>query len=186
MHKVNTLEMLRNMNKRFGIETDVRERNNTIVMSHDPFKDGQLFEDLLKNYNHKFIAVDIKCEGIETMVVDLLKKYGIRNYFLLGITLPRSLKLIKSGMRNISFHFSEIEPLGTARNMVSKADWVWIDCFTKLPLDKESYAFLKSHFKICLGAPDLLGRKEDIKIYKEQLKHTPIDAVCTDYPELWD
>lgn len=186
MHKVNTVEAMKTVDKRFGMEVDVRERNGKIIMEHDAFKDGQLFEDLLVEYKHRFIAVDIKCEGIETAVAELLKKYGIKDYFLLGMTLPWSIKLINSGMRNISFHFSEIEPLGTAKNMVGKADWVWVDCFTKLPFDMESYSFLKRHFKICLGSPDMLGRKQDIKTYKEQLKEMPVDAVCTDYPELWE
>lgn len=186
MHRVNTVELLKKTPQRFGIEVDVRERNGVIIMNHDAFADGEPFENLLKNYNHKFVAVDVKCEGIETAVADLLKKYGIQDYCLLGITLPWSIRLIDKGMRNISIHFSEIESMGTAKNMIGKADWVWVDCFTKLPLDKESYDFLHKHFKICLGSPDMLGRKQDIKTYKEQLKKIPIDAICTDYPELWE
>lgn len=185
MHKVNTVELLKSVNQEFGIEVDVRERCGKLIMQHDSFKDGELFEDLLINYKHKFMIVDIKCEGIEEAVVKLLDAYKIKDYFLLGITLPWAIKLVKKGMKNLSFHFSELEPIEQAKKLVGKIDWVWIDSYTHLPINDENYLFLSKNFKLCLGSPELYGRKEDIEKYKHVIKSMKIDAVCTDFPDMW-
>jgi tripartite-type tricarboxylate transporter receptor subunit TctC len=69
--------------------------------------------------------------------------------------------------------------------MAGKCEWVWVDCFTKLPLTREVYAQLKKHFKICLVSPELLGRPSEIGWYREQLAGMEIDAVCTDQGRDW-
>lgn len=90
--------------------------------------------------------------------------------------------LAKEGERNIAIRFSEFEGLGTVLAMKGKVKWVWVDCFTKLPLDKEIYVVLKrAGFKLCLVSPELQGRPEDIESYKHYLDENSIllDAICT-------
>ena len=42
-------------------------------------------------------------------------------------------------------------------------DWVWIDTFTKLPLNQNAIKILKN-FKTCLVCPDRWERQEDIAL----------------------
>ena len=59
-------------------------------------------------------------------------------------------------------------------------NWVWIDTFTKLPLNQNSINILK-HFKTCLVCPDRWERQEDITLYKEKLQkiNFRLNAVMT-------
>ena len=83
-HRINTVKELENTKKIYGIEIDLRDDlNGNIYISHDPFVIGELFSDFLKYYKHKFIILNIKSEKIEYKVLNLLKLYGITNYFLL-------------------------------------------------------------------------------------------------------
>ena len=47
--------------------------------------------------------------------------------------------------------------------------WVWIDTFTKLPVNKENMNFL-NNYKTCLVCPERWGRENDIKKYMNILK----------------
>jgi len=90
--------------------------------------------------------------------------------------------LSKAGEKNISLRFSEYEGLDTILNMKNKVDWVWVDCFTKLPITKENYKILKeNNFKICLVSPELQNQEDKLLDYKSYLKKNDIvfDAICT-------
>ena len=83
--------------------------------------------------------------------------------------------------KNIAVRFSEFEGLDTVMSMKGKAKWVWVDCFTKLPVNKENYSILKdAGFKLCLVSPELQGRDEDIEKYRNCLESNDIvfDAIC--------
>jgi len=67
-----------------------------------------------------------------------------------------------------------------------KVDWVWVDCFTRLPLDAEAYRRLRPAFKICLVSPELQRHpRAMIRTFREQLRGMTVDAVCTDYCDDW-
>ena len=65
-HRINTIEELKNIDTKYGIEIDLRDHNNDIYLQHDPYvKDtATKFSDLLKHYNHNFIILNIKSERI--------------------------------------------------------------------------------------------------------------------------
>ena len=54
-HRVNLSSQLKNISNNYGIEIDLRDNNNNIIVSHDPFTDGELFENYLKSYNKKVL-----------------------------------------------------------------------------------------------------------------------------------
>ena len=53
-HRINTIKELKQTNKSYGVEVDLRDEKRGIYVNHDPFKKGILFKDYLKNYKHKF------------------------------------------------------------------------------------------------------------------------------------
>ena len=73
--------------------------------------------------------------------------------------------------------------------MKGKVEWVWIDFFTKFPLNIDEVNILKKlNYKLCLVSPELQGYDLDKIIYlKEMLKNESItvDAVCTKEYTLW-
>ena len=185
-HRINTISQLKSVSKEYGIEVDVRYRDKDLILHHDPFVDGENFDEFLKNFNHRLIILNIKTEGIEDAVINLLKKYDIKNYFFLDLSLPFLIKYAKKGEKNIAVRFSEYEPLEFILKFKGLVDWVWVDCFNNLPLDDNNYKILKNDFKICLVSPELQGYPvERIREFKTILKNKPVDAVCTKAPELW-
>jgi bifunctional N-acetylglucosamine-1-phosphate-uridyltransferase/glucosamine-1-phosphate-acetyltransferase GlmU-like protein len=182
-HRINTIKELLNINNSYGIEIDLRDNTNGhIYLSHEPFIDGELFEDFLKYYNHSFIILNIKSERIEYKILDLLKKFNISDYFFLDSSLPMIYKMSNEGINNIAIRFSEIESINTVLNFKNKVKWVWVDCFTKNPLNKQNFILLKeNNFNICFVSPELQNQQNKIEEYNEYFKNNDIklDMICT-------
>lgn len=182
-HRINTLKELNETPYEFGVEIDLRDDGDRLILAHDPFVDGEAFEPFLAQYKHGTLILNIKSERIEHRVLELLKKYKIENYFFLDSSFPMIYLLShKHDEKKIAIRFSEIEKIDTVLAMKHKIDWVWVDCFTELPINSENYKVLKdAGFKLCLVSPELQGREEDIEVYKEYLEKEGIlfDAICT-------
>lgn len=181
-HRINTIEELNNTPIEYGVELDLRDRADRLIISHDPFSDGEDFEEYLKHYNHGTMILNIKSERIEHRVLELVKEYNIKDYFFLDSSFPMIKLLSESDEQNIAVRFSEYEGLDTILSLKGRVNWVWVDCFTKLPINHNSYKLLKDNgFKLCLVSPELQGRLEDIGSYKQYLEEQNIvfDAICT-------
>ena len=185
-HRINTISQLQNTPKEYGVELDLRPDGNKIIIHHDPFTQGEDFEEWLKFYKHKFIILNTKAEGMEERVIALMEKHQISNYFFLDLSLPFLIKYMKKGVSKIAVRFSEFEPMEFVMKFAGKVEWVWVDCFTDLPLNQDNYTILKKHFKLCLVSPELQGFDVSrIQEFKNKLQDMPVDAVCTKRPDLW-
>jgi len=181
-HRINTLDELKKLPTEYGVELDLRDSGNDLILQHDPFSDGEKFSDYLKHYNHGTMILNIKSERIEHRVLELLEEYNISDYFFLDSSIPMIYLLSKLGEKKSAVRFSEIESIETVLLMADKIDWVWVDCFSRLPIDFSSYQQLKdAGLKLCLVSPELQGRPEDIISYKDYLMAEGIifDAICT-------
>lgn len=181
-HRINTVEELKNVPVAYGVELDLRDNGDRLILQHDPFKDGEDFEEYLKYYAHGTMILNIKSERIEHRVLELIQKYNVPKYFFLDSSFPMIHLLSKGGEKNLALRFSEFEGLDTILTMAGKVDWVWVDCFTKLPITAENYRILKENgFKICLVSPELQGQAEKLEEYKQYLNENGIlfDAICT-------
>ena len=181
-HRVNTIKELLKTPVEYGVEIDLRDYGNRLILQHDPFKKGEDFEEYLKHYNHGTIILNIKSEGIEYKVLELLKKYTVNNYFFLDSSFPMINSLSSKGEKNIALRFSEFEGIDTIRLMSQKVDWIWVDCFSKLPITAQTYKLLKNHkYKLCLVSPELQNQDLKLELYKSYLQQEGIifDAICT-------
>ena len=182
-HRINKLEELETLPKEYGVEIDLRDNvDGKIYINHDPFILGEDFEEYLKQYNHRTMILDIKSERIELKILELLKKYNIKDYFFLDSSFPMIKLLSDRGKKNIALRYSEYEGLDTLEKMQGKVDWVWVDCFTKLPIDSKIYRKIKDMgYKLCLVSPELQGQPEKIELYAKKIKEEKIefDAICT-------
>ena len=180
-HRINTIDELKETPTRLGVELDLRYHNEELILHHDPFVTGEKFEEYLKHYNHRFLILNIKSEGIEYRVLELLNRYAIKDYFFLDCSFPMIYKLANSNEKNIALRFSEFEGIDTLVNMQGKAEWVWLDCFNKLPIDRSIFTHIKSlGYKLCLVSPELQSQKSKIQTYINHCKAENIhfDAIC--------
>lgn len=181
-HRINTLNELKSIPHEYGVEIDLRDSGDRLILQHDPFVDGEDFEPYLAKYQHGTMILNIKSERIEHRVLELLKQYGIKKYFFLDSSFPMINLLSSQNEHNIALRFSELEAIDTIVNMQGRCQWVWVDCFTKLPITKKiEEQFRTLGYKLCLVSPELQGRQDDLLAYKKYLDDENIvfDAICT-------
>ena len=182
IHRVNSIKKLKKISKYFGVEIDIRSFGSKLILNHEPHKGGDNLENFLKQYNHGTLILNIKEDGIENEVLMKVKKAKIKSFFLLDVEFPYIFKCLKKGERNIAIRFSENETIETAKLMVKKFKWLWIDTVTKLPITKKNIKIINK-YKSCLVCPERWGRAHQIDIYKKKLKKLKFkpSAVMTSY-----
>ena len=153
--------------------------------------DGESFDDWITAYRHGTLILNVKEEGLEARLIDLMADHGISDYFFLDQSFPFLVKWARSGERRCAVRVSEFESSETAMTLAGKIDWVWVDCFTRFPLSTEDAARLEDGgFKLCLVSPELQGRDpvEEIPEMAALLVERSIKAhaVCTKQPALWE
>lgn len=183
-HRINTIEELKKVPTKYGVEIDIRSYCGKLILNHEPHVDGDLLEEYLKSYQHSFIIFNVKEAGIENEIIELAQKYNINNYFLLDVEYPFIYQAtIKQKFKKIAIRYSEAEPIEFAEAHKNLLDWVWIDTNTKLPLNDEIYQKIKnSNLKMALVSPDRWGRPEEIDQYKKELQimNIQIDLVMVE------
>lgn len=189
IHRVNSILSLKSIPNAYGCEVDLRANGSSIVMNHDPYVGGENFLSFLEEYNHGTLVLNIKESGIEDYVLKAVKDRGIKSFFLLDVEFPFIYNHSLIGnMRNVAARFSEYEPIKNLEIFKNKIDWVWIDTFTKNPVNEKNLQLL-NNFKKCLVCPSRWGRFEDILHYRRSLNQLNfnLDSVMTDikFSELW-
>ena len=186
VHRVNTIDQLVATPPTWGVEVDLRDSGRHVVLNHEPFGTGERLEHYLARFRHRLIILNIKSEGIEQAVLTVVRHYRIRHYFLLDVTIPKLVALGRRGEPHLAARFSEYESIESCLAMAKWIEWIWIDCFTRLPLTPGIVQQLRTHFKLCLCSPELVGHSATMIAAARRLsRRIPIDAVCTGHPELW-
>lgn len=188
-HRVNDPAQLRATPRDLGVEVDVHAYGDRLVVHHDAFADGVDFERWLEAYDHALLVLDVKEEGVERRARELVLARGIEDFFMLNLHFPALVQMVAAGERRIAVRVSEFESPATALRLAGRADWVWLDLFTRFPLDREEYESLRdARFSLCLVSPELVGRDVGtIAGLRRQLDDGgfEVDAVCTKRPDLW-
>jgi len=189
-HRRNTLAELRATPIAYGVEVDIRSVAERLVIHHDPFVDGEDFIAWLAHYRHGTLILNVKEEGLEQRLLNLMAEQGIEDFFFLDQSFPYLVKTARQGERRCAVRVSEFESIETALTLAGMIDWVWVDCFSRFPLSGAEAAKLKAlGFQLCLVSPELQGRNgaKEIPEMRTLLNQEGInpDAVCTKLPELW-
>ena len=189
-HRRNTLAELQASPTQYGVEVDIRSWCDRMVIHHDPFVEGEDFENWVAAYRHGTLILNVKEEGLEARLVALMQRHGIEDYFFLDQSFPFLVKWSRAGLRKCAVRVSEFESVETALTLAGRVDWVWVDCFTHFPLDGASARRLQdAGFRLCLVSPELQGRNvSEIAEMAALLRDLGIraDAACTKRPDLWE
>jgi len=185
----NSIEALENSLKNgFGLETDVRDFDGNLVVSHDmPTGNTLLFEDFIKllaKYGNIYpLAINIKSDGLHRQLNALLLKYSVTNYFVFDMSIPDTIGYIEDEM-NVFIRQSEYENELPFYNEVSG---VWVDCFrSEWIKEDEIHAHLNNGKKVCLVSPELHGRDKE-EYWRELKSYSWLESeniyLCTDFPK---
>jgi hypothetical protein len=189
-HRRNTAEQLHDTPRGYGVEVDIRSHGDRLIIHHDAFVDGESFERWLDHYAHRLLILNVKEEGLEDRLLNLMRARGVEDFFFLDQSFPFLLRTARAGEKRCAVRISEFESINTAIALAGLVTWVWIDCFTRFPISGAEAAQLQSlGFRLCLVSPELQGRpgEQSIPALQSLLKREGIaaDAVCTKLPEMW-
>jgi hypothetical protein len=189
-HRRNTARQLDETPTAHGVEMDIRSEGKRLIVQHDPFVTGEDFEEWLAHYRHRLLILNTKEEGLEERLLEIVGKRGIEDFFFLDQSFPFLIRTARRGERRCAVRLSEYESIETVLTLGGLVDWVWVDCFTRFPLERAGARRLaEADFKLCLVSPELQGRTDpaEIAAMRALLAREDIRpaAVCTKTPELW-
>lgn len=190
MHRRNSIALLSETAPQLGVEMDVRSFGDRLIVQHDPFVDGEDFEDWIAGYRHGRLILNVKEEGLEERLLDLMAKAGIEHFFFLDQSFPFLMRTIRTGERRCAIRVSEYEAIETALSLAGKAQWAWLDSFTDQLIEPARYRQLvEAGFDVCLVSPELQGRSPQEEIPRLRAHFDTnglaLAAVCTKVPDLW-
>lgn len=173
----------------FGTELDVRDYCGNLVVSHDiPGPDSLLFKNVLDIYcgydKNLFLAINIKSDGLQGLLLDILKEYEIKNYFLFDMSVPEALGYIQNNF-NVFTRESEYE---RSPSYYERADGVWMDEFTRHWICMHNICYnLEEGKNVCIVSPEL-HKRNHLPVWEEYRMLIHVSSkntlmLCTDYPE---
>jgi glycerophosphoryl diester phosphodiesterase len=172
-----------------GTETDVRDHNSRLVISHDmPSSDCMMLEDffdLYKGYQSSLhLALNIKSDGLQTELARLLSDFDIENYFVFDMAVPDGLLYLKQKFRTFTRQ-SEYESPPAYYEL---AQGIWLDEFNGHWIcDDVIEQHLEQSKALCIVSPELHKRDhwQEWQHYKQLENRIGKNRImlCTDFPE---
>lgn len=168
----------------FGVETDLRDDDGCVVISHDPPRgDAMPMSDLLDLHDsygrHLPLALNIKADGL----VPLLDRSALagRDHYFFDMSIPDMLTYLVADLP-VFTRKSEVEcqPI-----LQERAQGVWLDAFySNWPTVEDIAGLLATGTSVCLVSPELHGRPY-LPWWRSAVLPLAGEArlmLCTDYP----
>ncbi len=171
--------------RQWGIETDIRDYKGKLVISHDVATGAsELVECFFEKYtsygSDKLLALNVKADGIQSLLIEQLKKYGINNYAVFDMSIPEQVVYEKLGIKYFTRQSDyEIVPV-----MYEKAFGVWMDVWQEDWITSDIICeHLKNGKVVAIISPEIHGRdKNNLWNMLKRLSGENI-WLCTDKPE---
>lgn len=173
----------------FGIETDVRDYQGELVISHDvPTGNEQTFDSFASQVSQLnasvTIAINIKSDGLQELLSTLHDTKF--NHFVFDMSVPDMLHFKIKGFRFFT-RYSEFEP---KPSLFEEASGVWMDNFSSKELDTTKLKdFLEHGKEIALVSPELHGFEPGdywqalSDFFTDHSQYASKVILCTDYPQ---
>ena len=188
-HRINSKSALETVEPNYGVEIDLRTKSDALILAHDAFVQGEIFEDWLSAWRGQPLILNVKEDALEEKILEVLKQHGVTDFFFLDQSYPSIRRVISMGITKVATRVSDYEDLATA--LKSGSDWVWLDSFSGSweYLVETTKAIQINGQKSCLVSPELqrLDSGAELEGLKTLIRESEllIDAVCTKKPESW-
>lgn len=171
----------------FGTETDLRDFNGRIVISHDvPVGQLQSFSDFLSEYTkhavgHLPLALNIKADGLAGMVKEVLEGYPGLDAFVFDMAVPDMRAYLECGIP-VFTRMSEVE---TTPCWLEQSAGIWLDSFGPTWFERGLVAdLLATGKRICVVSSELHRRDpETLWDMLAEFSTAQNLLLCTDLPE---
>ncbi len=175
----------------FGVETDLRDLDGKVVISHDPpRKDTQdttfewFLEILVSSSQTGRIGLNIKSNGLSKMIESEIRSTGIdpARFFVFDMSIPDSLPYLQG---HIHF-YSRISDYELNPAFLDKAKGVWVDNLNgSVQQVARARYFMERGYRVAIVSPELHGRDRSSvwnEIKETGLHLSPLFEICTDFP----
>lgn len=183
----NSMQSFQNsVSKGFGCETDIRDFESELVISHDiAAKNNLKFNSILESYKNAnlLLALNIKADGLQNLLRNSLQQFNILNYFVFDMSIPDAKEYLDKGF-NVFCRQSEYEPYVPFYDEIKG---IWLDAFEKIWYDSELVnEHLSQGKQVCIVSAEL-HKRDHLSHWRFLKSWSFIDnnnlILCTDYPE---
>ncbi|MGX5699155.1 phosphodiesterase [Acinetobacter kookii] len=175
---------IRSFHLNFGTETDLRDHNGEIVISHDmPRNPPLLFKDFLKILGEKplTLALNIKADGLAQKLKQIMYENSNVNWFIFDMSIPDMKSYLDLDMPT----FTRLSDVEQTPIWLEHSCGVWLDSFYNDWYDLETInKLLVAGKQVCIVSPELHNRDYSLvwnMLYS--LKESSGLMLCTDFPE---
>lgn len=172
----------------FGTETDIRDLAGRLVISHDPPTPGALELDSFLEWHAAAsgelpLALNIKADGLQTMLKKSLESFAVTDYFVFDMSVPDLIGYHQAGLP----FFTRMSEYEREPALLTEASGVWLDAFQgDWYSDQDILSLLAAGKRLCLVSPELHQRShlplwQRLRDLEHRCGTEPI--LCTDYPE---
>jgi glycerophosphoryl diester phosphodiesterase len=167
----------------FGTETDVRDLDGKLVISHDPATRSsmplEIFLDIYGQSNLP-LAINIKADGLAQKLKASMNERRLTNWFVFDMSIPDTRHQLAAA-NPVFMRMSEFE-----RDVpwLERAQGIWLDSFEdEWYLDGTLSGLLTSGKQICVVSSELHGR-DNSRLWSNllSLKNHKNLMLCTDLP----
>lgn len=171
----------------FGIETDFRDLNGELVVSHDLPRDnampiGEFVSLYAASCKDGLMALNIKADGLQLLVKKMVEDSRMQNYFAFDMSVPDMRGYFSEGIPT----FTRLSEYEQGPSFLDKSIGVWLDAFEGEWYDPSIInGLLEKNKQVAIVSPELHGRPHHnlwtfLKI--NQLHQNPLISLCTDFP----
>ena len=167
-----------------GTETDIRDLNGQLVISHDPPTGNPLtFKRFLETTPRGvFLALNVKSDGIASAATQILEDLGHQNYVFFDMSVPDMQQYLRKSMPT-AMRLSEYEPW--VESLAGRVKTIWLDAFEDTWYTKgDIETLLGKGFDILIVSDELHGRDPQAQwALLDSLSKSDKLTLCTDLPE---
>lgn len=177
----------------FGVETDIRDLNGNLVISHDlPFLDNKNMigiDDFFRLYKRCGtdlpLALNIKADGLQEELLRIINMYDVNNYFVFDMSIPDTIGYLNNGF-NVFTRQSEYE---LSPVFGEKVQGFWLDEFQNHWITSNIILkHLENKKRVCIVSPELHKREYELEWRNYKAIDIAFDndeiLLCTDFPDL--
>lgn len=171
----------------FGIETDFRDFNGELVISHDVPLEGAMkadeFISLCRHYSAPTImALNIKSDGLYLLVKKFIAELGMSNYFVFDMSVPDTRGYLAEQIP-VFTRLSEYESMP---RFLDQSRGIWLDSFESEWYDKALIKnLLDSKKQVAIVSPEL-HRRSHLGLWRflkeNDFYQNCLISLCTDFP----
>lgn len=187
--KNSMVALYRALDDGFGLETDIRDFEGELVISHDIPTGSPMHLDRLLHYYRSSgyvstIALNIKADGLQKKLRQMIEEFSLSQYFVFDMSIPDTLGYMGAGLRT----FVRRSELENHPELTRQSQGIWLDELTAPWVDarvivEES----KDVDALCIVSCELHGReyqKQWQEIRKAKISNSVCRNIllCTDLP----